>query len=252
MSLLTMYDASTPPSNPPHTDVVAGYIGGNTPHVWTDAEWSSQKAKYRLPIYVRSVKDQTEALPVLGDANEDAIEAVNWMIAHHVPTGCTLALDLETRIDAVYVREFDRIVSMHGFKVLEYGSLSSISQDPITSAGRWVAHWTGASHQEPGAEATQYENLPGWDLSVISDTVKLWSVFQPVPGNTLPVLREGATGEAVRTVQALCTARHTVTPVTGHFDHVTLSAVETVQTRYGLVKDGIVGPNTWKALIYAS
>jgi hypothetical protein len=35
-----MFDASTPPASaPPGYRAVAGYIGGDTPHVWTGAEW---------------------------------------------------------------------------------------------------------------------------------------------------------------------------------------------------------------------
>ena len=37
----TMWDASTPPASVPGGpwDAAAGYIGGDTPHIWTVAEW---------------------------------------------------------------------------------------------------------------------------------------------------------------------------------------------------------------------
>ena len=50
-----MFDASTPPSSaPPGYHAVAGYIGGDTPHVWTDAEWKRFGRLRKLPIWVRS------------------------------------------------------------------------------------------------------------------------------------------------------------------------------------------------------
>ncbi len=80
----------------------------------------------------------------------------------------------------------------------------------------------------------------------------------PVPGqpswqeemmNALPVLKQGATGSAVRTIQALCTAREHPIPVDGVFGPVTAAAVKAVQAGHGIPADGIVGPQTWPVLI---
>ncbi len=71
-----MWDAAFPPASPPKWEAVAGYIGGNTPHVWTDQEWARQQARWRLPIFTRSHD---------GDPSADAAHAVRWMTAHHVP-----------------------------------------------------------------------------------------------------------------------------------------------------------------------
>ena len=58
-----MYDASTPPPNPPHWHVAAGYIGGDTPHVWTQAEWNAQWFPCRLPIFVHTGADTSADAP---------------------------------------------------------------------------------------------------------------------------------------------------------------------------------------------
>ena len=51
---LTFYDAAWPPARPPVADGCCIYIGGDTPHVWSLADIASQRARYRLPIFVRS------------------------------------------------------------------------------------------------------------------------------------------------------------------------------------------------------
>jgi putative peptidoglycan binding protein/glycosyl hydrolase family 25 len=71
----------------------------------------------------------------------------------------------------------------------------------------------------------------------------------PVPVTRLPVLSQGATGPAVRTLQALCTARGYPTAIDGTFGPGTKVQVMAVQRHFGLVPDGIVGPATWAALL---
>lgn len=64
-----------------------------------------------------------------------------------------------------------------------------------------------------------------------------------------PVLKEGSSGADVRTVQYLLTARGYSLSVDSQFGPATESAVRTFQSRNGLSADGVVGPNTWQALI---
>src|SRR6266536_1905062 len=96
-----MWDAALPPASPPKWEAVAGYIGGNTPHVWTDQEWARQQARWRLPIFTRSHD---------GDPSADAAHAIRWMTAHHVPKGVCVALDFETRVDPTHP---DNLNSIH-------------------------------------------------------------------------------------------------------------------------------------------
>lgn len=66
----------------------------------------------------------------------------------------------------------------------------------------------------------------------------------------LPTIREGAKGEHVQTVQALCTARGTSCSMDGDYGPKTKAAVRAIQSRYGAEGvDGVVGPETWTILI---
>jgi hypothetical protein len=64
-----------------------------------------------------------------------------------------------------------------------------------------------------------------------------------------PREREGSSGENVRSVQYLLDADGATLTVDGNFGPATKSAVESFQTGHGLVVDGIVGDQTWPALI---
>ncbi|MGW3244409.1 peptidoglycan-binding domain-containing protein [Streptomyces sp. NPDC001070] len=62
-------------------------------------------------------------------------------------------------------------------------------------------------------------------------------------------MRQGATGERVKTVQYLLNAHGASLTVDGDFGPGTDSAVRSFQSAHGLTVDGIVGPGTWQALI---
>src|SRR6266508_3230131 len=113
MALRRMWDAAYPPASPPKWEAVAGYIGGNTPHVWTDQEWARQQARWRLPIFTRSHD---------GDPSADAAHAIRCMTAHRVPKPVCVALDFETRVDATYLHAFDAAIIRAGWKAMVYGS----------------------------------------------------------------------------------------------------------------------------------
>jgi hypothetical protein len=64
-----------------------------------------------------------------------------------------------------------------------------------------------------------------------------------------PLVQRGATGYRVQTVQYLLNARGANLTVDGAFGPATESAVRSFQSAHGLTGDGIVGPQTWSALI---
>jgi hypothetical protein len=70
---------------------------------------------------------------------------------------------------------------------------------------------------------------------------------------TWPVLavtvRQGNTGNAVRAVQSQLTAHGHATTVDGNFGSGTAASVRAFQTAAGIGVDGIVGPQTWRALV---
>lgn len=66
----------------------------------------------------------------------------------------------------------------------------------------------------------------------------------------LPLLKRGASGEHVQTLQGLLIARsHPEIEVDGKFDEEVEKAVKAVQKWGGVTADGIVGPDTWPVLL---
>lgn len=172
-----MYDAAYPPSDP-HLDVCAFYIGGDTPHVWSDSEITGQSARWRLPIFTRSN-------PGSASASTDAFDAISWLTSHNVPKGSAVALDYETAVNSAYVIAFDQAIVAAGWKTLLYGSLSYVMQNPRPSAGYWTASWTQSAHIDSGAAATQWAGDvqlgQPYDLSDVSDSLVLWDTQNPNP-----------------------------------------------------------------------
>src|SRR6266700_5256935 len=120
-----MFDASTPPASAPHGyRAVAGYIGGDTPHVWTDAEWRRFGRLRKLPIWVRSN-------PAAVKAETDAFGALERLFELHVPRGVTVALDLETAVNGDYVRTFHRVMKRAGVFDWVYWWATTGSRDPV-------------------------------------------------------------------------------------------------------------------------
>ncbi|MGH9280675.1 MAG: peptidoglycan-binding domain-containing protein, partial [Acidimicrobiales bacterium] len=67
--------------------------------------------------------------------------------------------------------------------------------------------------------------------------------------NDFPVLKVGSKGEDVRTVQRLVTHHGHPAADDGLFGPMTAQAVKDFQTAKGLTVDGIVGNQTWGALL---
>jgi Putative peptidoglycan binding domain len=69
------------------------------------------------------------------------------------------------------------------------------------------------------------------------------------PTDATPILKLGSVGDLVVWAQEhLATAGSTI-PIDGDYGQTTQSAVESFQTAQGLTADGIVGPETWSALL---
>src|SRR5258708_34543951 len=81
-------DASTPPNVIPQSDVVAFYIGGDTPHVWTDAQISAVHDRWRLPIWVRSNPNGS------GEGTAEGETVGKWRGSHNASKGVPGALSL--------------------------------------------------------------------------------------------------------------------------------------------------------------
>ena len=174
-----MYDASTPPLTPPKWHVAAGYIGGDTPHVWTPAEWARQPAAELLPIWTASNRADT------GDAAvDDAADIVRALEDLGVPRGCSVCVDTETTLYTHYLEVLDFELTQARYPLINYGSYSFVIRNPVTAGGRWAASWTDnimAGVDLAGRDrivAVQWADDVmlhiGYDASVIEDQVPLW------------------------------------------------------------------------------
>lgn len=168
MKLVRMTDAAFPPRGelvPKGSQIVAGYIGGNTPHVWTAKEWASFGKMRKLPIFVRDQR---------GNGEEDGLEAVAQLARLNVPKGTTVAYDLETLVYGAMVTAFYNVLRRRGFYVWVYGSADYVLGNPPCS-GYWVADYDNQPEMYPGKHIVAKQYLPndeGWDWS----EVKGWQV----------------------------------------------------------------------------
>ena len=158
----SMWDASTPPAVlPPGFDAAAGYIGGDTPHVWTGAEWMRLGSLPKLPIWVQSG-------PQAVHAEAEAGAALRQLYRIGARPGCTVALDLETAVSAGYVNTFHSVLAFFGYHVWVYGSLATVFANPPAD-GYWVADFTGQPHfpAHPNVRACQWKAGGEVDQSVV-------------------------------------------------------------------------------------
>jgi len=71
----------------------------------------------------------------------------------------------------------------------------------------------------------------------------------PPPSTSWPTVQQGQTGEQVKTVQYLLNAHGSSLTVDGAFGSSTTTAVRSFQSSQGLAVDGVVGSQTWQALV---
>jgi len=82
----------------------------------------------------------------------------------------------------------------------------------------------------------------------MSDTMSNPIETASTTAKNLPILSLGDSGEAVRLLQQLLLASGYFVNFNAQFDNLTRNAVRSFQANEGLVIDGIVGQNTWRAL----
>lgn len=140
--LVRMFDAAFPPLRPfPGCGAVAGYIGGNTPHVWTANEWnnaSDDGALPMLPIWVGF----GEADPV--DHGQQAAAAairLGWE-PHHSPKWRAIVADVEAVSETAWLKAFGQALRTAGFLCWPYMSATALPSDP-PGFTVWLALWNG-------------------------------------------------------------------------------------------------------------
>jgi len=162
-------DASKPVDFPPR-DIhgVAGYIGGDTPHVWTDKDWQKFADYRKLPIFVRS---QTVGY---AGGRADAFDALQALFALGVPHHSAVVYDRETNLDKEATQAFGDVMHWANYTVWPYGSKDNLFSHPALD-GYFVADPTNVPHMYTGHSdvmMTQYleDDGRGFDESEI----RLW------------------------------------------------------------------------------
>lgn len=173
------YDASRPPTEPyPGAVGAMGYLGGNTPHVWTLDEWLTVQKLAQWPIWVGYLEND----PVSHAAQAaDAAHARGW--APNARQRRAILLDFETETDPAWVDAFAAVAWDRGYETMIYGSAAFIEGNPVKE-GRWIALYNGQQTipSIPGAVGHQYkadvpfghdqEGQPtSVDLSVVTGTM---------------------------------------------------------------------------------
>lgn len=162
------YDAAWAPGSPPNGDqVVMGYGGGDTPHVWSLTDWNGQPARFRIPIWTRSN-------PAGRDGAAEAHAFLAYLDSVGAPRGILTVLDYETAVDGAFVTSFDGVMVAAGDTVALYGSKSTLFQNPRPSGGYFPADLTGTPHLYPGTLLTQWAFEQAWDDDTISAAAVLW------------------------------------------------------------------------------
>ena len=175
------YDAAFPPAEPPPWPICGFYIGGHTPHTWTDAEIADQPARWFAPLWVT----HSQAMP--SDAEADALRIVSWLEAHNVEPSVTVWIDTETWRVGSYLTRLATLLAAHGRHIGNYGSLSVVTLNPVLAGGRWSADWNDLHQLDkaPDIKATQFADsrMLGhpWDGSVWASTANLWDRKPQVP-----------------------------------------------------------------------
>jgi hypothetical protein len=139
-------DAAFPANLHNWAGLTLGYYGGPMAfNVWAASAWRAFGGP-KIPIWVGGYAGAAEGQ-----------RAVNALEVMGVPRGCETILDMELRVDRTYVQHFGEVLKAAGYKVLVYGSISTLFKNPQLN-GYAVADPTGVRHMypHPGVRLTQW------------------------------------------------------------------------------------------------
>lgn len=171
-------------SYPAGIDGIAFYGGGDTPHVWTLQEIIACPYRYRLPIFTRS--DPTSA-----SATADAAAMATYLHSIGAPAGTLTALDSETSVDAAYVKSYVTTLNSLGWKVIDYGSASSVFGNDNPDGYYWAADWTNQEHLVSGSQMTQYVSFSSYDESEAVSSLPFWDTQPDItPAPSTPTVTD--------------------------------------------------------------
>ena len=147
--------------NPNWTGAVGGYYGGpDAYNVWAHRDWTPFRRNRKLPIWVGGMDGPGEA--------KKAIAALRDL---GVPKRVYTVLDMEDRVDDLYVNHFGQALQAAGYKVWVYGQASSVFGNPRLN-GYWVADYADKGafmYDHRHVRATQYAQGQNYDSSTVRD-----------------------------------------------------------------------------------
>lgn len=163
------FDASRPPmAPPPNCDAVLGYLGGATPHTWTDDEWRRFGHLRQMGIWVADF-----AAPARVQGVRAVTEATRLGWTPHALTPRGIACDMETSTDADWLAEFGRQVNAGGFACLPYGSASTITRVP-SFQGRWTALYDDVQDLTTVHQSVGHQYLAGQPFGGTRIDLSVW------------------------------------------------------------------------------
>lgn len=175
------------------------------------------------------------------DHNPDTDDVVRGMdITHDPASGC----DSYALAEALLASRDPRISY-----VISNRKIANSSPVGGTAAWRWRRYHGVNPHDhhvhvsvlgKPWRDQQQPWDLREWDAEKAKAPAKIVAIP--------PTLRRGASGADVAEMQRLLAARGEPIKADGAFGPVTFAAVVAFQRAMGLASDGVVGPQTWRAL----
>jgi|SRR5215469_9226375 len=175
MVLYNGADASRPDvaTLPSGTQIICGYVGGDTPHVWTLDEWNEflevDSAVRFLPIYVDSNASFNSGTD-LAKAAVNAVKERGW--APFQANRRVIVIDCEENTNYEYYSEASDAIWTAGFVMVQYRSSGSVGNDQQSPPDlTWVAV---PGQPKPKAQiwaGYQYHWGKEWDLDTFTQYV---------------------------------------------------------------------------------
>lgn len=175
MKLYHGADASNPMTPMPDgTQILAGYIGGNTPHVWTPEQWNQYirvSPDLRvLPVWVQNITSGDPA--AVGTTIGLAARQLGWAANLPGAERRLIVVDAETTVNSAYYEAMDDAIWNAGYRMLLYGSADYVRQN-YCAFGYWEADLTP---QPPGTlispvQGKQWQFGERWDLDVFTQAI---------------------------------------------------------------------------------
>jgi N-acetylmuramoyl-L-alanine amidase len=188
----------------------------------------------------------------LGSQGESVRELQSMLILLGYYTGAVSGVYQEDT--ALAVQRFQQAASITADGIVGPATWSKLLPAPaaaVTPPGQPVAANPSPSHP-PATSMPPRPTTPTATTPSTTPSTRPTTTSNPSPPSTavtLPILRPGMEGEAVRFLQQRLRAKQVYRgPVSGFFGPQTETAVRQLQQTNNLLVDGIVGPATWNAL----